>query len=132
MLFEVLGESEQVSVTAVSTIIGAVFTGIGLLIGKLMEKKRQQNSVKLEQPVPEVPTRKVFHSPSWHQFEGLTRRVDHLENEFHELRDEQKQQFTQILQAGAERENRLRDKLDDVARGIHGRIDEIIKEGGKQ
>jgi hypothetical protein len=53
----------------------------------------------------------------------ITERISRIETDVKELREGQAVQFVQILESGAERENRLRDKLDAIARELHHRLD---------
>lgn len=89
--------------------------------------KSEGASLRLEDPVPEVPTRKVVVPPSFHQFQALDARVSAVETEVREFRNMLGKQFQHVIEAGMEREVRILDKLDDVARAIHARIDQILQ-----
>lgn len=112
---------DQISATAVTGIISAIFAGLGLLAGKFIEKKKQSNEVTvLNQPVGVVK-----HQPAvtWADHAGLVRRVDRIDSHLDQLRKESSDQFKDLLEAASSREARIIDKIDDVARAIHARID---------
>jgi hypothetical protein len=114
-------------------VIGALSTAAALVIGKLQGKKEAQE-MTLRDPVPTVPTSKVFGPPSWDLHQALTHRVTTLENgvervegDLKSIRAENSLQYTSLLQAGSDREIRIGEKLDAVASSIHRRIDEVLK-----
>lgn len=89
--------------------------------------KTEAQTTRLEPPIPEVPTRKIFTPPTWSDHKALCDRVKRVEDDVSDLRESQQKQFSHLLEAGAEREIRIMDKLDGIARGIHDRIDRILK-----
>ncbi len=83
-------------------------------------------SVRVEDPVPTVPVIKVFPTPTYHQFQALDARVSAVEAEVREFRAALGKQFQHVLEAGADRQERIFEKIDDVARALHARIDLIL------
>lgn len=112
-------------------VIGALFSGAALLLGKVQGKKEglkeATNNITLQSPVPEVPTRKVSTPPSWDSHRALMDRVTALEVVTQELRRDAAHQYHELMTAGAAREQSISDKLDGIARGIHSRIDDLMK-----
>jgi hypothetical protein len=86
-------------------------------------------ALRLEEPVPTVPTRKVAGFVTWDSLQPIVTRMDRLERHLDEVRREQSDQFKEILEAGSQRADNLRTHLDDVARAIHSRIDDIHRDG---
>jgi hypothetical protein len=105
-------------------IIGAVFTGVKR--GEKKEREKVKGQISLEPPIPEVPVRKVMTPVTYEQHKALADRMTKAEVEIKEVRAAQSSQFVKILEAGQERETRLTDKLDNIARAIHARIDANI------
>lgn len=105
-------------------VIGAIFSGVALLLGRKIGRD-QAATLKLEEPVPTVPTRKVAGYVTWDSVAPLISRIDRMERHLDEVRREQSDQFREILQAGATRAESLRTHMDDMARAIHSRIDEM-------
>lgn len=103
--------------TFVAMVLAAVF--------KVQAEKAK--AVRLDTPVPTVPTSKVPGVVTWDHLNPLIQRIDRLERHIDEVRREQSDQFKELLEAGATRESRLVDKIDDVARAIHARIDVVSK-----
>ena len=129
-----LGETADHSISGdwLLKLVGAIFTGAALILGRYWGKK-EALVTRLEDPVPEIPTRKVSVPPTWSDHRALVERmarteadVLRVEGEIKEMRTLQAQQFQAIMQAGAEREMSLSNKLEGVATGIHRRIDEIL------
>jgi hypothetical protein len=114
-------------------VIGAVASAGALLIGK-MQGRKEATDMTLRDPVPTVPTSKVYHPPSWDMHQALTHRVIKLEDgmtrmqdELQSIRKESGLQYVSLLQAGSDRELRIGEKLDAVASEIHRRIDKVLK-----
>jgi len=103
-------------------VITAIFAGF-----KGGMAKRQ--SMTLEEPVPTVPTSKVYTPPTWDAHRAVCDRVSRLEESFGELRREQASQYKDMMQATNGLESRLGSKLDSIAREIHARIDLNLKPG---
>lgn len=118
------GEWVIVLITGVITALAGAAVAI---IGKIRETRGYQRGrterVTLAEPVPDVPFKKVLTPPTWDQHKALMDRVTNLENVTIEMRRNNERQFQQLLEAGAMRENRLSDKLDEIANRIHARID---------
>lgn len=122
--------------TFVVAVISAVFAGatslvVGLTKGRKKgqedEQKKQERHVTLKEPVAEVPVRKVPMPPTWDQHDALMKRVEVVERDVRDLRNDQAKQYKDLLDSGTERERRLTDKLDTLMRELHGRLDEIFK-----
>lgn len=109
-------------------IIGAIFTGLGVLYGKMREKQAQSNEVTLK----DQPIGVVKHQPAvtWNDHVNLLRRVDGHDDDIRDLRKESAAEFRALLEAANSRESRIMDKLDKVAGVIHNRIDKLIKASG--
>lgn len=108
----------------VTTFVIAVITAV---LGRALGKKEAQ-SMRLDEPVPTIPTRKVFNNVTWNDLQPIITRMDRLEKHLDEVRKEQSEQYKEILEAGSTRESRLTTHLDDVARAIHSRIDEMMRD----
>jgi hypothetical protein len=90
--------------------------------------------IALRDPVPTVPTSKVSTPPSWDAHKALCERVtrqesisNELRHDLSEVRKDMAIQYRELMRAGSERETNLSDKLDGIARGIHSRIDDLVK-----
>lgn len=127
MIFELLAQtpppSGLISGEVVVAIIGAIFSGGALWIGKILGE-RKAAPTRLVKPVPTVPVQRVPSAVTFHQHEALDRRVGRLEEEVKQLARDQAEQFKDILEAGQERERRLADKMDSQTRELHGRLDD--------
>jgi hypothetical protein len=131
--------TDNVSLAVLLGVIGAIFSGLALLAGKVIghkqgevvgakkEQARQQGNVTLDPPIPEVPVRRVYPGPSWDQHRDLVRRVEASERHIEEMRADMGKQYIAILNAGQERERSIKDKIDEVAVEWHRRLDEIFK-----
>jgi uncharacterized coiled-coil protein SlyX len=102
------------------------------------EAKGRSEKITLQSPVPEVPVRRIYSPPTFSQHMELSRRLESLEERtaksedelqaaVAQIRAEMGKQYVEILKAGHEREIRLSDKLDDIARAFHSRVDDLIK-----
>lgn len=109
----------------VVAVIGALGAAWARTKGK--EQGRSETAVSLSEPVPTVPTRKVFSPPTWDQHRDLKERVERLEKVTMEIRKDLALQYRELLDAGAVRESRIIDKLDGLATSIHIRIDQQLK-----
>ena len=115
-------------------VIGALASAFALFYGKRQGLKEATNNVTLQNPMPELPIRKLLTPPSWDAHRALMDRVLVLEaatlelrKDSAELRRETNLQYHELLKAGGERETHLSDKLDGIARSIHARIDELMQ-----
>lgn len=100
---------------------------LGLVFGKVWGKREAQG-MRIEEPVPTVPTRKVAGYVTWDSFQPIVTRMDRLERHLDEVRTEQSAQFKEILEAGSQRSERLSTHMDDIARAIHSRIDDMMRD----
>jgi hypothetical protein len=112
--------AEQVGALIVAVIVAL---GGGGIIGRVIGKK-EATGTRLEEPVPTVPVRKVPGGVHYYQHEALDRRVGELEKDVKEIKDNQADQYVQILEAGQERELRLMEKMDGQTRELHARLDD--------
>lgn len=105
---------------------GAIF-GTHKLTKRQME--RQHSSITIKPP---IPTLSVENSnpphPSWDQHIALAARVTTVELHQEQQRTEQAQRHLIVLQTGHERELRLMEKIDDIAKGIYQRLHEVAAE----
>jgi len=106
--------------TFVVAVLAAVF--------KVQAEREKAKAVRIEEPMPTVPTRKVPGIVTWNDLQPLVQRMDRFEKHLDEVRREQSDQFKEILEAGSTRESRLTTHLDDVARAIHSRIDDMMRD----
>lgn len=104
--------------TFVAMVLAAVF--------KVQADKAK--ALRIEEPVPTVPTRKVFNNVTWNDLQPIISRMDRLEKHLDEVRREQSEQYKEILEAGSTREHRLTTHMDDMARAIHSRIDDLMRD----
>lgn len=95
--------------------------------GYLGKRSATTQRIRLGEPVPEIPVRRVSSPPTWDQHTGLERRVSVIEQAQTEMRRDMAAQFRELLEAGGSREQRLSAKLDGIAREIHRRIDGNMK-----
>jgi hypothetical protein len=116
----------------VVAVVGAA--GASLLAWKKGKAKGRGEKITLTDPVPTVPMSKVSTPPSWDAHKALCDRVtrqesisNELRHDLSEVRKDMAGQYRELMLAGAAREQSLSDKLDGIARGIHARIDKIIK-----
>lgn len=115
----------QVSGEVLIAVIGAIFSGVSLMLGKMLGKK-EATAMRVESPVPTIPTMKIPAAVSWNDLHPIVQRIDRMERHLDEVRKEQAEQFREILEAGATRADRLTHHMDDVARAIHARIDGLM------
>ncbi|WP_338287200.1 hypothetical protein [Luteolibacter sp. LG18] len=129
----------QLSGEWVLKMIGALFAGLALIVPALVgvhrhattkERERHRNvTVQAPFPTVSVQANNPPH-PSWDQHQALAARVDLIETAVEKLRTEQAAQFKEIITSGHEREKNItaafNDKIDDVARDWHGRLDLIF------
>jgi len=127
------GADPMISGDWVLKLVAAFFTGVALLAGRYWGRK-EASGMRLEDPVPEVPTRKVSTPPSWDAHRALADRVtrqeqisNELRTDLQEVRKEAAESYKELMSAGNERERSISDKLDGIARSIHSRIDELMK-----
>jgi len=108
-------------------LIVAIIGAIGSAVVAYKKGAASVQEMTLKTPVPTVPMSKVSTPPSWDAHRALCDRVTRLEETTQELRRDMAGQYRELMQAGAQREANLSEKLDGIARGIHGRIDDMLK-----
>lgn len=101
---------------------------VAVLAAVFKVQAEKAKAMRLEEPVPTVPTRKVPGLVTWNDLQPLIQRMDRFEKHLDEVRKEQSDQFKEILEAGSAREHRLTTHVDDVARAIHSRIDDLMRD----
>jgi hypothetical protein len=111
----------------ITGLIVAVIGAVGSVVVAYKKGAASTRETRIKSPVPEVPTRKVMTPPTWSDHQALKDRVAKVEEATEQLRRDQAGQYRELMLAGAEREMRLADKLDGIARSIHARIDELLK-----
>lgn len=113
----------------ITAFVVAVITAFGTAMAAY--RKGQANpapsrDVTLKEPVPEVPFKRVYSPPSFSQHMDLARRVGELEIDVKTMRREQGEQFRRLLEVGEERKDKIFEKIDNMARGFHARVDQIM------
>lgn len=133
MIINLLAVAEQSGGFDGLTISAAAIIGLGTVATGIIKAFRAgerrgeiKSRITLDPPLPEFPTRKVSTPPTWDAHKALCDRVKRVEDDVSELRHAQSLIYKELMTAGAEREVRLGEKLDDIARGIHDRIDKLI------
>jgi len=121
-----------VHISAGATALAAIGTGVALVIRAARERVKNAK-MTLQEPVPDIPvtmTRK-YNPPTFSQHMEVVRRVCTLESTVQEIRREAAENYKELMAAGESRTNRMLDKMDDVARGFHSRVDDLIAVGAK-
>lgn len=115
------------------TIETAAIIGVGTAIAAVVTAfKRGQSNPKvkaaatLQEPVPDLPVRKVYSPPTFWQHKALEDRVAKLESNFEMLRREQHEGFLSLMTAGENRKDMIFEKIDTMARAFHARVDDIV------
>jgi len=112
-------------------LIAALFTGAALVLGRYWGRKEEARKITVQDPVPEVPVKRVYSPPSFSQHMDLVRRIEVVEGNVAELRRDQAIQFLKLMEVGERRKDDILERFDVVARGFHDRVDQIIKEQRK-
>jgi len=138
MIFSLLAQAanhpapdSMISGNWILALIPVIAGGIALVLSKINLNKakaiNESTKVEIQTPAPTFSVQPVYPPPSWDQHKALERRVENAERHIEELRNDQGKQFRDILEAGVERETRILEKLDAVARGFHSRVDDLLK-----
>jgi len=106
--------------TALAGIITAII-GAPILKKKWKEEALKEASVTIKgQPIQIQNTPAIV---TFNDLKPLTDRMDRFESDLKEVSDDQAKQFVKILETGHERENRIIDKMNEMARDWHHRLD---------
>lgn len=126
--------------------VAALIALIPVIGGVWIKAKRagakQAGEVTLKDPLPTMPTQRVYSPPSFSQHMEVVRRVallesdaretrEYVETQLREIRREGAEQFVKLMQAGESRKDDICNKFDTVARGFHDRVDQIMLENKK-
>lgn len=116
----------------VMTIGAGVITAIGIAAAGIVTAFRKgqaspRQAVTLQEPVPEVPVKRVYSPPTYYQHHALEKRVERVEGAVDQLRRDQAEQYRMLMNAGEERKDKIFEKMDGIARGWHQRMDVLMK-----
>lgn len=122
----------QISGAWVLELVAKIFGGLAVVVAAVYAgykkgdaDRRTKGSVTIDgQP---IEFKKQAPLVTWSDHSSLASRVERLEGHIDKMRDEQAAQYRSLLESGQERENRIKDKIDVVAREWHERIDEFFK-----
>jgi hypothetical protein len=123
----------------------AMITTLGVAIGgvikayKVGEAKGRGDKVTLQEPVPEVPIRKVFTPPTFTQHQDLMRRVDvlekgtqahreYVEGQFRDIRREGSEQFIKLMNAGETRKDAIMEEVRKEMGRIYDRLNKLSEQ----
>lgn len=113
----------QISGNWIIHVIGTIATAAALFWGK--SQRDRAKAAETETTIKGQPIGVVKHQQpvTWADHINLVRRVDRIDLHLDQMRKESSDQFKDLLEAASGRESRIMDKIDDVARAIHARID---------
>lgn len=134
MMAETMISGEWITAFVVA-VIGAMASG--LVAWKKGEAKGRGDKVTLQDPVPEVPVKRVYSPPTFSQHQDLVRRVtviehdakehrEHMDAQLRDIRREQSEQFVKLMNAGEVRKDAIMDSMNDMVRNFHSRVDQLI------
>lgn len=126
LLAETVAADPMISGDWMLKLIGALFTGAALVLGRYWGKKEESAKLTLPNPMPEMPFRKVDRAVSFDQHSALDARVARIENHLDRIERDGAMQYKQILEAGSERELRMTEVLAQGLREVHARLDALI------
>jgi hypothetical protein len=99
---------------------------IGAILGPIL-KKRWKEEAKAESTVTlsgqPIHVQNTPGFVTFNDIKPLTDRMERFDQDLRDLRRDQGEQYKQLLESGQERETRIKDKMDDVARDWHARLD---------
>lgn len=134
----------QISGTWVLELVTKIFGGLAVLAGAVWAayKKGQkapatETTATLKEPVPEIPTRRVYSPPTFYQHQELVRRVslieaeakehrEHMEEQLRDIRREQSEQFVKLMTAGEARKDQIMENMNSMVRAFHARVDQLV------
>lgn len=130
MLLELLTLADTApSTDPLDKVLPWVSTFVAMVLAAVFKVQADKaKALRIEEPVPTIPTRKVFNNVTWNDLQPIITRMDRMEKHLDDVRKEQSDQFKEILEAGSTREHRLTTHVDDVARAIHSRLDDVIRD----
>lgn len=118
-------------------VIGAVGAAAAVVIRAQAETRKarkevaESREVTIKEPVPEITTKRSYSPPSFSQHMDVVRRVDVLESDQRALRKDMSDNFMRLMAVGEERKDKIMEKIDDVAKGFHRRVDQLVREPKK-
>lgn len=135
-MMDLLGQtSSGISGEWVLQLIGKIFGGLAVLITAIWAGyKKGQKAPETETTIKNNPFKVTEVKPLATKEElketehRLNMKIGRVEAEVESIRDDQKEQFRQILESGAAREARIGDKIDATARATHERIDRLLRD----
>lgn len=131
--------SDSVSMTGLTGLIVGVLGAVAALINAIKAKEakakgiaegRKQEKQERSVSITGQPVGVQLSEPAltWTHHSALEQRVGTLERAFEKERDEQARQWKILIEAGADREIRITEKLgnklDGIARELHRRLDD--------
>lgn len=102
------------------SMVVAVLAGVGGWKAKEKSKK-----LKIEDPVPDFPVRKVFTPPSFHQHQALAERVERLEERITAQERIQSERFLKLMEAGETRKDAIMEKFSHDINSVYVRINQL-------
>ena len=131
MIAETMISGEWITAFVVA-VVGAV--GASLAAYK---KGQASPKMKIDEPVPEIPVRKVYTPPTFSQHQDLVRRVtmieadakahrEYVEAQLRDIRREGGEQFVKLMTAGEQRKDAIMESMNDMVRAFHSRVDQLI------
>ena len=106
--------------------LGAFISGLGALAMTFLKRESLKNQGRKEAQENNVNLTGQPISVKMEEHFVTRREFDRLEKITEQMRRDMSEQYKDLMTAGGERESRLAEKLDGIARGIHSRIDKIL------
>ena len=123
------------AIKVVGVAIGAA--GSAWIVAFRKGQKSTAKDVRIEEPVPEIPVRKVYTPPTFSQHQDLVRRVtlieadakahrEYVEAQLRDIRREGGEQFVKLMTAGEQRKDAIMESMNDMVRAFHSRVDQLL------